>query len=576
MIMPGSALSDDAPTAPEPPTSSPVGAPPSPAAPGSAAPGSPAHPPLEPDLLAVDPAGLADVARLVGELTREAARALRTRTGPLPRTSPGELSRRVDRHLPDGALPRQGRGRRAVLDLARAYAEGMVDLADPRAAAHLQPPPLTVAAAVDVLAGAFNASVDTWDSGPYAVELERRLIRGLTDLTGYGPRAGGVLTSGGSASNLQALLVARDVALRDRRAVRSRGLSGLDLRPVVYCSELAHFSVARSCAVLGLGEDAVRPVRTDGDHRMSPRALDEALRDRAPQEVPVAVVATAGTTDYGSVDPLRAVAAVAREHGVWLHVDAAYGCGALFSQRLRPLLDGVELADTVTLDLHKTAWQPAATSALLARDAADLTQATGRRVAYLNPDDDGAAGYDGLLGLSLQTTRRADALKVAATFLALGRDGVGTLLELCHELARHAARAIADHPRLELTAGATLTTVVFRYLPGPPPGGERGPAARAARSDAVNAALRRRLIREGTALIGRTELLGPQRPGQGSVRLRLTLLNPQASTGDIDELLAAVAAAGAAVEREGEHTGEHPGGPPTAVRTTEREDYPHG
>lgn len=573
MITPGSALSDDAPTAPEPSPTSPVGAPPS-----STAGGTPVDSPWEPDLLAADPAGLAEVARLVTEVTREAATALRARTGPLPRTSPAELSRRVDRQLPDGVVPRQGRGRRAVLDLARAYAEGTVDLADPRAAAHLQPPPLTVAAAVDVLASAFNASVDTWDSGPYAVELERRLIRDLTQLTGYGPRAGGVLTPGGSSSNLQALLIARDAALRDRRRVRATGLTGLELRPVVYCSELAHFSVARACAVLGLGEDAVRPVRTDGDHQISPRALEEALSGRAPQECPLAVVATAGTTDYGSVDPLRAVAGVARKHGVRMHVDAAYGCGALFSERLRPLLDGVELADSVTLDLHKTAWQPAATSALLVRDAADLDTSTGRRVAYLNPDDDGAAGYDGLLGLSLQTTRRADALKVAATFLALGRDGVGTLLERCHELARHATRAIEEHPRLELTAGATLTTVVFRYLPDPArwEGSRatgRDGAARAAHSDTVNAALRRRLIREARALVGRTELLRPAAPaGAGTVRLRLTLLNPQARTSDIDDLLAAVAAAGAAVEREGEHRG----GPPTRHCPTDRKEHPHG
>ncbi|GAA4895115.1 pyridoxal phosphate-dependent decarboxylase family protein [Streptomyces coeruleoprunus] len=527
MTMPGSALSGQVPPAPVPRrTSEPEPAPP-PRVPS---------PLLEPDLLAAAPAGLADLARLVTEITREAAGGLRLRHGPLPALSPEELTRLVDEQLPDGVLPRTGAGRAAVLALARACAATTVDLADPRAAAHLQPPSLAVAAAADVLAGIFNASVDTWDSGPYAVEIERRLVRGLAGLTGYGPESGGVLTPGGSASNLQALLIARDAAAAKLRDVRGGGLAGLACEPLVFCSELAHFSVARACAVLGLGEDAVRPVPVDARHRMRPEALDALLRGTDPEtHLPVAVVATAGTTDYGSVDPLPEVAAVARRHGVRLHVDAAYGCGALFSARLRPLLAGIEEADTVTLDLHKTAWQPASASVLLARDAADFTPTTGLRVAYLNPDDDGEAGYDGLLGLSLQTTRRADALKVAATFLALGTDGVGAMLDACHDLARHAEAAIGAHPRLALTAGATLSTVVFRFV-----------TRDASASDRVNGALRRRLLRSGSALIGRTDVSGGD--GPGSVHLKLTLLNPQARTTDVDELLAAVVRAGEAVE----------------------------
>ncbi|MFG3497089.1 pyridoxal phosphate-dependent decarboxylase family protein [Streptomyces sp. NPDC047928] len=518
MTMPGGAVSGQVPPVPAPArTSAP-------------------SPLLDPDLLAADPAGLADVGRLVAEITREAATGLRRRGGPLPRLTPDELTELVDRQLPHGVVPRTGGGHAAVLALARACAETTVDLADPMAAAHLQPPSLAVAAAADILAGIFNASVDTWDSGPYAVEIERRLVRGLARLTGYGPEAGGVLTAGGSASNLQALLIARDAAAAKLRDVRAAGLTGLGRDPVVFCSELAHFSVARACAVLGIGEDAVRPVPTDGRHRMRPDALDALLGGADPgAELPVAVVATAGTTDYGSVDPLPEIAAVAREHGVRLHVDAAYGCGALFSDRLRPLLTGIEEADTVTLDLHKTAWQPAAASLLLARDAADFAPTTGLRVAYLNPDDDGEAGYDGLLGLSLQTTRRADALKVAATFLALGTDGIGAMLDACHDLARHAEAAVTAHPRLALTAGATLSTVVFRYLPRDP-----------ADTDAVNGELRRLLLREGSALIGRTDVAGAD--GGRTVHLKLTLLNPQARASDIDALLAAVVRAGQAVE----------------------------
>lgn len=467
--------------------------------------------PIAGDLLASDPAGLSALSRLVAQLTRAAAAGLRRRTGPLPATRPADLAAAVRADLAGGVLPERGTGAGAVAELTRRYAAGTVDLSDPAAAAHLQAPALTVAVAAEAVAAAFNASVDTWDSGAYAVELERHVVAALAGLVGYDAGATGVFTSGGTASNLQALLLARDLA----------GLDGR--RGVVLCSRVAHFSIAQACAVLGLGADAVRAVPVDDRYRMRLDALSGTLAGLAADEVPVAIVATAGTTDFGSVDPIGGCAELAARYGCRLHVDAAYGGGALFSDRLRPLLSDVDTADTVAVDLHKIGWQPAAASALLVRRGTDFTQ---RRVAYLNPDDDGAAGYDGLLDRSLATTRRADAFKVAATFLALGRQGLGDLLDACHDLARYAERRITAHPRLAAVSGASLTTVVFRY---------RAPDGHGNR---VNGALRRRLLRSGTALVGRTTV-----PGHG-VCLKLTLLNPAARPADIDELLDAAVTAG--------------------------------
>jgi L-2,4-diaminobutyrate decarboxylase len=149
--------------------------------------------------------------------------------------------------------------------------------------------------------------------------------------------------------------------------------------------------------------------------------------------------------------------------------------------------------------------------------AASALDPLARRVAYLNPADDEDAGYPSLLGHSLRTTRRVDAFKIAVTFRALGRDGLGRLVDACHDLARHAAARVVAHPDLELAAGPVLTTVVFRHRGG----------------DAVNAGLRRRLLERGTAVVGRTEL-------DGAVWLKLTLLNPYATTADVDALLGAV------------------------------------
>ncbi|MGA8112173.1 MAG: pyridoxal-dependent decarboxylase [Actinocatenispora sp.] len=509
------------------------------------------------DLLASSPAGLVTLATLAADLTRAAADGTREQPGPLPSCSPAELAERVRADLvalstdpragldrvtldaigaePTGAdpdshgllLPRRGAGVGVVSRLVRRYAGGTVRLSDPAAAAHLQPPALTVAVATEMIAAAFNASVDTWDSGPYAMELEKQVVAALVGLLGYPATGTGVLTSGGTASNLHALLLARDAAARRRFGIgMDRQPWPAGYRPVVYCSEAAHFSTAQACAVLGLGRDAVRTVPVDGRFRMRTDVLAAELAALPADAVPVAIVATAGTTDFGSIDPLSDCRDLADRYDAWLHVDAAYGGGALFSDRLRPLLSGVDSADSVTLDLHKIGWQPAAASALLVRRRCEL--GVGReRVAYLNPEDDGAAGYDGLLERSLATTRRADALKIAATFLALGRQGLGRLLDACHDLARYAERRILDHPRLELAAGATLSTVVFRYR-----------TADAERATQVNGALRRRLLRAGTALIGRTEI-----PGRGTY-LKLTLLNPTARRADVDRLLDAVLAAG--------------------------------
>jgi L-2,4-diaminobutyrate decarboxylase len=392
-----------------------------------------------------------------------------------------------------------------------------------------------------VLFRSSNASLDTYDSGPSGIAIERWLVAALAQLAGLSERADGVLTPGGSISNLLGILLARDAAaLRRRIDARRHGTAALP-RPVVLCSELAHFSMHRACAVMGLGEDAVRPISTDARRRMRVAELARALAALGPDETPIAIVATAGTTDFGSVDPLPELAALARAHGIWLHVDAAYGFGALFSRRLAGRLAGLERADSVTLDLHKLGWQPAAASVLLVAEPRAFG-ALEREVAYLNPRDDAEAGLDGLLGRSLQTTRRPDALKIATTLLALGQDGLGELVDACHELARHAQRRIEEHPELELVAPAELTTVVFRYLCG------RGVATRPELEDEVNAALRRQLLERGEALIGRTAVRLGGDSSEARVCLKLTLLNPTARPVDLDELLGVIVRTGRELE----------------------------
>ncbi|MFB9903000.1 pyridoxal phosphate-dependent decarboxylase family protein [Allokutzneria oryzae] len=477
--------------------------------------------------------GLTEVADALARAVGGAQAAQRP-AGPLPAGAPHDVLGAVTSRLGPAVVPATGIGADAALHrVAKLLVEQGINLTHPFAAAHLQPPPLAVAVAADALAGASNASQDTYDSGPAGIAVERWLVAALAGLAGFGAEADGVLTPGGSLSNLMAVMFARDsVARRLGVDVRADGVAALGT-PVVFCSELAHFSTHRACAVLGLGESAVRAVPVDADRRMRPDALVEMLAELDSGEIPLAVVATAGTTDFGSVDPLPEIAEIAREHGMWFHADAAYGFGALFSDRLAPRVAGLELADSITVDLHKIGWQPSAASVLLVSDGTAFSSLE-RQVDYLNPADDGEQGYDGLLGVSLQTTRRPDAVKVATTLLAYGREGLGRMLDTCHDLARHAETRILGDPELELVAGANLTTVVFRY---------RGTAAEAC-LDELNGTLRRELLRSGRALLGRTSAF-VDGPGAPSVTcLKFTLLNPNAGVADIDALLDLVVTTG--------------------------------
>ncbi|MET7682301.1 aminotransferase class V-fold PLP-dependent enzyme [Streptomyces sp. NPDC005423] len=415
----------------------------------------------------------------------------RARGGPLPAGGPDTVTARL-RDALDEVLPDEG-DPDALYTVVRALAEGSADPADPLCTAHLHGPPLAVATAADLAASALNPSLDSWDQAPAASALEALVTRALAQEVGL---ADALVTTGGTEANQLALLLAREAHGGGTQLV---------------CGANAHHSLPRAAWLLGLPAPVVVPAPSG---RLDPTALDEALTGL---RRPLLVAATAGTTDAGLIDPLPEIAGLCGAHGARLHIDAAYGGGLVFSDRHRDRLAGLDRAHTVTLDLHKLGWQPVAAGLLAVRHPRDLA-ALAQRADYLNADDDTEAGLPDLLGRSLRTTRRPDILKVAVTLKTLGRSGLGALVDQVCSSARQFAALVRSRPGLELCDRSwppDISTVLFRPV--------------GATDDAV-AAVRRQLLTDGEAVLGRARL-------DGRLWLKATFLNPGTRPADLAALL---------------------------------------
>ncbi|MFC9279991.1 pyridoxal phosphate-dependent decarboxylase family protein [Streptomyces collinus] len=438
--------------------------------------------------LASGPDGPEALRPLLDTVLDALAAGARARGGPLPAGGPDAVAARVADALGD-VLPDDG-DPDALRALVHALAEGAADPADPLCAAHLHCPPLAVATAADLAASALNPSLDSWDQAPAASALEARVTRALAHHVGL---ADALVTTGGTESNQLALLLAREA-------------HGGSVRLV--CGANAHHSLPRAAWLLGLPDPVVVPAPGG---TLDPAALDAAL---TALPGPLLVAATAGTTDAGVIDPLPEIARLCAAHGTRLHIDAAYGAGLAFSDRHRDRLAGLDTAHTVTLDLHKLGWQPAAAGLLAVARPGELA-VLHQRADYLNADDDTDAGLPDLLGRSLRTTRRPDVLKTAVTLKTLGRRGLGALVDQVCAHAEEFAALVHAHPGFELYDRPVISTVLFRP---------------AAADDDTVAAVRRRLLHEGRAVLGRARL-------DGRLWLKATLLNPHTRPDELAQLL---------------------------------------
>lgn len=448
--------------------------------------------------------------RVVDLAARMLARLPEERT--FPATSGLETTAVFDRPPPE-----EGLGPAALDDLAAVVALSRPP--SPRFFGYVLGSGEPVAAVGDLLASVLNQNVTAWRSAPAAVTIERVVVRWLAESLGCRGFVGS-LTGGGSSANLMALAMAREA--RERA-----GEGGVRPGGVVYASSEVHMSIPKALGLLGLGHHALRTVPVDDAFRMQVDALERAvLADVAAGRRPIAVVASAGTVNTGAIDPLQAIAEVARRHGLWMHVDGAYG--ALAALAVPEAFASMELADSISLDAHKWLYQPLDCGCLLYRDASAARSAFSHTGDYTRSLLEDPVERFSFFEESMELSRRFRALKLWLSLryhgLAAFRDSIRTDLQL----ARRLAGAIDARPELERLAPVSLSAVCFRH---------RGQGAVAeAEVDRFNQDLLLRVIRRGRVYLSNATL-------RGRFALRACIVNHRSSTADVDAVVDEVLAA---------------------------------
>jgi len=370
---------------------------------------------------------------------------------------PGEIRDRLPRSAPE-----RGDSYDAILaDFERIVLPGITHWNHPGFLAYFAITGSEPGVLAEFLSAALNVQAMLWRTSPAATELEEVTLSWLRELLGLPAAFDGVIYDTASVSTLHALAAAREVAIP---GVRQSGLAGrTDLQRLrVYCSEHAHSSVDKAVILLGLGHDALCRIPADRDFSMLPDALEAAIReDRAAGTLPIAVVATVGTTSSTSVDPVDAIARLTAEHRLWLHVDAAYAGVAAMVPGCEWILRGADLADSIVVNPHKWLFTPFDLSVLYCRRMDALRQAFSLTPEYLRTSE-GEAGIRNLMDTGIQLGRRFRALKLWMVLRHFGSDALRAHLAEHMRLARVLATWIDESDRFERVAPVPFSVVCFR------------------------------------------------------------------------------------------------------------------
>ncbi len=384
--------------------------------------------------------------------------ARRLSSAETPLDFPGQKST-VDALL-DGLVTSAGLPADQVMRMYEDHLSKTVLSADsPRFFAFIPSAPTKAALLFDMVVSAASLQGISWLEAAGAVAAENQALRWISDAAGLPAQSGGVFVSGGSAANLSALIVARDVARR--RLVARDGDDARFRRLRIAVSDQVHSSIKNTASIIDVD---LLVIDTD-DHRLTGKALAAALARDAEPETIVAVVATSGTTNAGIIDDLRGIGTLARERDIWFHIDGAYGGAGLFAPTVRPLYDGIELADSFIVDPHKWLFAPFDCAALLYRDPQIAKSVHTQHAGYLDAlhHDDGSYEWNPT-DYAYHLTRRARGLPLWFSLVVNGTQAYTDAIESGIELTRQVADLIRQAPHLELLRDPTLSVVLFRRI----------------------------------------------------------------------------------------------------------------
>ena len=392
----------------------------------------------------------------------------------------------------------------------------------PHYVGHQVAPPVPVAALSGLVSAFLNNGMAVYEMGPVSSALERIVIQKIAEMIGYGPRAGGVMTSGGTLSNLTALLAARQ-----RQVPGDAWQDGATQPLALLVSEEAHYCIDRAVKVMGWGEAGIIRVPTDEHFRLRADQLEACYRQaQASGRQVIAVVGSACTTSTGSYDPLDAIADFCEQYQLWFHVDGAHGAPAAFSPHYRHLVKGLERADSITIDFHKMMLTPAITTGLLFKEEAHSYQTFAQQASYLLNDSEGEWFNSGKR--AFECTKRMMSVQVYAIMRTYGAQIFEENVTHLYGLARTFARMIEERPRLQLALFPESNIVCFRYV---------DEKVDEPVLNTLNKSIRQHMLEDGTFYLVQTQL-------RGQWFLRTTLMNPMTTEAMLSQLLDEVEGAG--------------------------------
>lgn len=437
--------------------------------------------------------------------------------------TPGESPAEVRAHLGNGALPERGAAPEELLEEAwRLLAGHSLLNGHPRFLGYVTSSAAPLGALADLAAAAVNPNVGGWTLAPMASEIEAQTVRWIAEFLGYPPFCGGLLVSGGNMANFVGFLAARRA--KAEWDIRAEGAGCR--RMTVYASSETHTWVQKAADLSGLGTQSIRWIPADRDFRMDLSELRRAIEaDRAAGHLPFLVVGSAGTVSTGAVDPLPALAEIAQEHGLWFHVDGAYGAPAAALPDAGEDLRGLRYADSLAVDPHKWFYAPLEAGCTLVRDARRLQETFDYSPAYYHFDGEEEEQRLNYYALGPQNSRGFRALKVWLGLRAAGREGLARMIGDDIRLSRLLHREVQKREELEaLTQGLSITT--FRYVPR---GVDRTDPAAAAWLNELNEQLLNRIQAGGEAFLSNAVI-------EGKFALRACVVNFRTEQADIQAL----------------------------------------